>query len=125
LPRFEIAAHGRFRRRLVSLALAVAAGVVLAACSSAGSGFVSSANDGATASALPPSYQSEPGRRDPNGPRTVIEKPTLADIAVPGPIGDRSIGAADAPVTVVEYASLTCPYCRKFHAEEFPAIKKK
>jgi protein-disulfide isomerase len=37
--------------------------------------------------------------------------------------GDMVIGKADAPVTVVEYASLTCPHCAAFHAEELPKIK--
>ncbi len=81
--------------------------------------------DGATGSSLASSYDSEPGKTSADGPRKVIENPTIADLAVPGPLGDRFIGRADAPVTVVEYASLTCPYCRKFHAEEFAAIKKK
>ncbi|RMH43901.1 MAG: DsbA family protein [Alphaproteobacteria bacterium] len=37
---------------------------------------------------------------------------------------DMALGAADAPVTVVEYASFTCPHCRRFHEEVFPQIRK-
>src|SRR5690606_32364949 len=37
---------------------------------------------------------------------------------------EMAIGRPDAPVTIVEYASLTCPYCRKFHAETFPQLKR-
>lgn len=37
--------------------------------------------------------------------------------------GDQAIGAEDAPVTIVEYASLTCPHCAAFHAETWPALK--
>jgi protein-disulfide isomerase len=37
---------------------------------------------------------------------------------------DFVLGKADAPVTVVEYASLTCPHCARFHADVLPAIKK-
>jgi protein-disulfide isomerase len=37
--------------------------------------------------------------------------------------GDMVLGKADAPVTVVEYASMTCPHCAAFHAEELPKIK--
>jgi protein-disulfide isomerase len=37
--------------------------------------------------------------------------------------GDMIIGKADAPVTVIEYASMTCPHCAAFHAEELPKIK--
>lgn len=39
-------------------------------------------------------------------------------------IGDKSIGPADAKVTIVEYASATCPHCAKFHTTVFPDIKK-
>jgi len=37
---------------------------------------------------------------------------------------DIVIGSEKAPVTVVEYASLTCPHCGRFHNESFPAFKK-
>ncbi|HEX2113024.1 MAG TPA: DsbA family protein [Alphaproteobacteria bacterium] len=33
------------------------------------------------------------------------------------------IGAANAPVTIIEYASLTCPHCARFHAETLPRLK--
>ena len=36
---------------------------------------------------------------------------------------DRSIGRADAPVTVVEYASFTCPHCAAWQTEVLPAFK--
>src|SRR5262245_63637947 len=35
-----------------------------------------------------------------------------------------ALGRRDAPVTIVQYASMTCPYCRRFHAESFPALKR-
>jgi protein-disulfide isomerase len=38
---------------------------------------------------------------------------------------DMAIGEASAPVTLVEYASLTCPHCATFHATIFPEIKEK
>lgn len=38
---------------------------------------------------------------------------------------DMSLGKADAPVTVVEYASLACVHCAKFNNEVFPAFKAK
>jgi protein-disulfide isomerase len=58
------------------------------------------------------------------GGRKVIESPTLADLMVAGPLPERILGKADAPVTVIEYASLTCPYCRAFHDKTFPRVKK-
>ena len=53
-----------------------------------------------------------------------IKKPSVAQIMQPGPLGDRSIGSKSAPVTIVEYASLTCRYCRKFHRETYPVLKR-
>ncbi len=38
---------------------------------------------------------------------------------------DMSLGKADAPVTVVEYASLACTHCAKWNKEVFPAFKTK
>lgn len=38
---------------------------------------------------------------------------------------DFSLGPARAKVKVVEYASLSCPHCAAFHAEVFPAFRKK
>jgi len=37
---------------------------------------------------------------------------------------DRFIGNADAPVTMIEYASYTCPHCANFHIDVLPKIKK-
>jgi protein-disulfide isomerase len=37
---------------------------------------------------------------------------------------DRVLGKADAPVTIIEYASLTCPHCAAFDAETLPQLKK-
>ena len=38
---------------------------------------------------------------------------------------DRWIGKANAPVTVFEYASVTCPHCGRWNAEVWPAFKAK
>jgi protein-disulfide isomerase len=43
----------------------------------------------------------------------------------PGPVPDIILGSADAPVTVVEYASLTCSHCRDFHNDTYPEVKKR
>jgi protein-disulfide isomerase len=40
------------------------------------------------------------------------------------PLGDRSLGSAEAKVVIIEYASSTCPHCAKFHADSFPAVRK-
>jgi protein-disulfide isomerase len=38
---------------------------------------------------------------------------------------DMTMGAANAPVTVIEYASASCSHCAKFNNEVFPALKAK
>jgi protein-disulfide isomerase len=48
-----------------------------------------------------------------------------AALLQPGPLGDKVLGAEDAPVTVVEYASMTCPHCASFHNDTFDAFKEK
>jgi protein-disulfide isomerase len=39
-------------------------------------------------------------------------------------MAEKSIGSADAPVTMIEYASLTCSHCAAFHNETLPSIKR-
>jgi protein-disulfide isomerase len=41
------------------------------------------------------------------------------------PLPQKVIGSADAPVTVVEYASLTCSHCADFHTKDLPELKAK
>ena len=48
----------------------------------------------------------------------------LDELLKPGPIRENVMGAADAPVTIVEYASMTCPHCATFHLKTLPAVKK-
>jgi len=60
----------------------------------------------------------------PAGGRQVIKDPPIAEIIKTGPLPDISFGREDAPVTIIEYASLTCPYCRRFHKETFPKLKR-
>jgi protein-disulfide isomerase len=56
--------------------------------------------------------------------REVIANPTIADIMQPGELPEMALGRADAPVTIVQYASMTCPYCRQFQRETFPVLKR-
>ncbi|MGO1160923.1 DsbA family protein [Brucella pseudogrignonensis] len=48
-----------------------------------------------------------------------------AKLAEPGKMKDMVYGKADAPVTIVEYASLTCSHCADFAVNTFPTIKEK
>ena len=62
------------------------------------------------------------------GPAPPIDKATYVppqqELMAPGPLGDRVLGKATAPVTVIEYVSLTCPHCANFHKTLFPRMKK-
>jgi protein-disulfide isomerase len=49
----------------------------------------------------------------------------LAELMQPGPLGDEVLGEANAPVTIIEYASMTCPHCSHFHETTYPELKKK
>ncbi len=40
------------------------------------------------------------------------------------PLQDKIMGDPNAPVTLLEYASMTCPHCKSFHERIMPAIKK-
>jgi protein-disulfide isomerase len=45
----------------------------------------------------------------------------MADEALP----DIALGSADAPVTIIEYASMTCTHCAAFYATTYPELKSK
>lgn len=50
--------------------------------------------------------------------------PAWAQAASEDPrMGERAIGKADAPVTVMEFFSLTCPHCAAFSKETLPQVK--
>ena len=51
--------------------------------------------------------------------------PDLAELMAPGPLPDLSLGKEDAPNTIVEYASMTCPHCAHFHKAVLPELQKK
>jgi protein-disulfide isomerase len=38
---------------------------------------------------------------------------------------DRVLGKSDAPVTIIEYASLSCPHCAHFATDVLPKLKEK
>ena len=45
------------------------------------------------------------------------------DVNTPSPLGDMALGPADAPVKIIEFASMTCPHCAAFTKETFPKLK--
>ncbi|ASP37126.1 DsbA family protein [Labrenzia sp. VG12] len=46
------------------------------------------------------------------------------ELLKPGPLGDKILGDENAPVTIVEYASMTCGHCANFHKSTWPELKK-
>jgi protein-disulfide isomerase len=63
------------------------------------------------------SFLTDPARADDN--------PSPADLADAGPQGDIWLGSDKAPVTIIEYASMTCPHCAHFSATTFPELQKR
>ena len=57
--------------------------------------------------------------------REIIQNPTLAEVLKPGPLAEIAVGRADAPVTLIKYMSLTCPYCRQFQLTTYPELKRR
>ena len=51
--------------------------------------------------------------------------PDPAELAKPGPDGDVVLGSEKAPVTIIEYASMTCPHCAHFSTTTFPELEKR
>jgi protein-disulfide isomerase len=49
----------------------------------------------------------------------------IDQLMAPGPLPDVVQGSADAPVTIIEYASMTCSHCAAFHETTWPALKAK
>jgi protein-disulfide isomerase len=60
-----------------------------------------------------------------------LPRPALADSATaalaakPVSLPDMALGSAKAPVTVVEYSSLSCPHCADFSENVFPMVQSK
>jgi len=60
----------------------------------------------------------EPARAD-------APQPDQAELAKAGPEGDIVLGSDKAPVTIIEYASMTCPHCAHFSTDTFPELQKR
>ncbi len=49
----------------------------------------------------------------------------LSTLMEPGPLGEKVLGDENAPVTIIEYASMTCGHCGSFHNNTMPTLKEK
>ena len=52
------------------------------------------------------------------------DKVDIAELMNPEALPDMIMGSDKAPVTVIEYASATCPHCAHFQETTFPELKK-
>ncbi len=57
--------------------------------------------------------------------QALAQGPSTADLMQPGALPDQIQGAENAPVTIVEYASMTCSHCATFHTTTYPALKSR
>jgi protein-disulfide isomerase len=60
-----------------------------------------------------------------NTPAPTLPSGAGTELMAPGPLGEQELGSATAPVTIIEYASMTCPHCAHFHETVYPELKKK
>lgn len=95
------------RRTVLASLTAVSAAALLAACSDSG-GSAQAQTSGSSGAAAPAA-------------RGTVD---MAKLVAEGSLPDQVIGNADAPVTIVEYASMTCGHCANFHRDTLPTIKK-
>ncbi|CAN2535278.1 hypothetical+protein [Methylocapsa aurea] len=51
-------------------------------------------------------------------------KVPVDELMGPNALPDIVAGKADAPITIVEYASMTCSHCAAFHKDVYPVLKK-
>ncbi|MBZ9852922.1 DsbA family protein [Mesorhizobium sp. CA13] len=108
------------RRNLLSSLAAIPAVAVLAACSD--SGEEAKAADVKPAAPAAPATAATPAAvKAPEAQGTV----DMAELLKPGALPDKQLGKDDAKVTIVEYASMTCPHCAHFAETTFPELKKK
>jgi protein-disulfide isomerase len=110
------------RRTVLSSLAAVPAAMVIAACSD--SGGEAEAQTTKPAEPVKPAdgaMKATPAAEAPEAQGTV----DMTALLKPGALPDKALGKDDAPVTIVEYASMTCPHCAHFNDTTFPELKSK
>jgi protein-disulfide isomerase len=109
------------RRAVLSSLAAVSAVAVLAACSDSGKDKEEAAKPAEPAKPADQATPAEPATQAPQ-PQGSVD---MAELLKPGALPDKAMGKDDAPVTIVEYASMTCPHCAHFNETTFPEVKSK
>ncbi|MER9934507.1 DsbA family protein [Mesorhizobium sp. M0088] len=108
------------RRNVLSSLAAIPAVALLAACSDSGEeAKAADVKPAAPAAAATPATPAAATAPEAQG--TV----DMAELMKPGALPDKQLGKDDAKVTIVEYASMTCPHCAHFAETTFPDLKTK
>jgi protein-disulfide isomerase len=55
----------------------------------------------------------------------LAQKVADAELLKPSPLGEMVLGPANAKVTIIEYASMTCSHCAHFAKTTYPELKKR
>lgn len=109
------------RRTVLTSLAAVPAAVLLSACSDSG--------EEAKATDAKPAASTDAAAPAPAAPAAAAPASTgqvdMAELLKPGALPEKVLGKEDAKVTIVEYASMTCPHCAHFAETTFPEIKTK
>ncbi len=105
------------RRTVLSSLVAVPAVALLAGCSD--SGEEAKVAEAKPAPAMKPAASAAVQAPEASG------SVDMAELLKPGALPDEALGSADAKVTIVEYASMTCPHCAHFAETTFPELKTK
>ena len=58
-------------------------------------------------------------------PAAAEDTVSTTELMKPAALPDMAIGNDKAPVTIIEYASMTCPHCAHFQETTFPEVKKR
>jgi protein-disulfide isomerase len=53
------------------------------------------------------------------------QAPSPQDLLAPSSLPDQVQGSPTAPVTIIEYASMTCSHCATFHNTTYPVLKSR
>jgi protein-disulfide isomerase len=56
---------------------------------------------------------------------TLVWLPLVLGEGSAAEVEDHALGDPSAPVTIIEYASLTCPHCAEFHEDVLPQLKER
>ncbi len=79
--------------------------------------------------ALAPAHAEDAPAAAPTAPAAPAEPPSetvdVTELMKPDALSEIAMGDASAPVTIVEYHSMTCPHCAHFHKDVLPTLDEK